>query len=66
MVNITEVQETIDQIPLEEQRFAIKTTKVSGLINDINTDVLITAFVDKFFVIITQLGKFGSLVHLSL
>jgi len=45
--------------------FPLKTRQTARLLNGIHTEVLVTGFRDKIFVIVTQYGKIGSLVYVT-
>lgn len=47
----------------EQSDFPLKTRQTARLLNGIHTEVLVTGFRDKIFVIVTQYGKIGSLVR---
>ncbi|CAG8457256.1 1033_t:CDS:2 [Ambispora leptoticha] len=46
--------------------FPIKTNQTARIINDVHTEVLVTGFNDRIFVILTQYGKVGSLLRTTL
>ncbi|GES93692.1 proteasome assembly chaperone 3 [Rhizophagus clarus] len=45
--------------------FPLKTKQTARLLNGIHTEVLITGFRDKIFVVVTQYGKIGSLIYVT-
>ncbi|RIA96319.1 hypothetical protein C1645_815485 [Glomus cerebriforme] len=49
----------------EQTVFPLKTRQTARLLNGIHTEVLVTGFRDKILVIITQYGKIGSLVYVT-
>ncbi|KAG1436709.1 hypothetical protein G6F56_013440 [Rhizopus delemar] len=51
---------------MNTDEFPIKNKQVAIDINGIKTEVMIQGFADKIFVIVTQYGKIGSLIHTSL
>lgn len=46
-----------------ESPFANKTRQEARTINGIHTEVLVSEFQDRMFVVVTQYGKIGSLVR---
>jgi len=49
---------------LAGNKFPVDTTVVTATINDKPTDIVISKFTDKLFVIITQFGKVGNLIEI--
>jgi len=49
---------------LAHNKFPVDTTVTTATINDKPTDISISKFSDKLFVIITQIGKVGNLIEI--
>ncbi|KAI9278053.1 hypothetical protein BY458DRAFT_503655 [Sporodiniella umbellata] len=50
----------------KKDEFPIKNQQVAVNIEGVPTEILIQGFSDKIFVVVTQYGKIGSLIHTSL
>ena len=50
---------------MESRPFPVKTKKATAIIGDKPTDFVINVYADRVFIIITQTGKPGTLVHVS-
>lgn len=48
-----------EEFPLQNKQAAIS-------VNGVHTEILLTGFADKIFIVITQYGKIGSLVSFNL
>lgn len=44
------------------EEFPLKNKQAAITVNGVHTEILLTGFADKIFVVITQYGKIGSLV----
>ena len=49
-----------------ESFFPVKTKHLAAIINGIHTEIIIHSYVDRFFIIITQTEKLGTIVILIL
>lgn len=49
----------------DNEEFPLKNKQAAITINGVHTEILLTGFADKIFVVITQYGKIGSLVSKS-
>ncbi|CAG8440063.1 350_t:CDS:2 [Funneliformis caledonium] len=49
----------------EQPVFPLKTRQTARLLNGTHTEVLVTGFRDKILVIVTQYGRIGSLVYVT-
>lgn len=47
---------------MTDQEFPIVNKRTALQINDTHTEILLTGFSDKIFIVVTQYGKIGSLV----
>ena len=49
-----------------QEEFPITNKQAAITVNGVHTEVLLTNFADKIFIVITQYGKIGSLVNIIL
>ncbi|KAI9307415.1 hypothetical protein BJ944DRAFT_261965 [Cunninghamella echinulata] len=51
---------------MTDQEFPIVNKRTALQINDVHTEILLTGFSDKIFIVVTQYGKIGSLIQTTL
>lgn len=52
-----ETEQLVDRKP-----FPVLTRQVAALVNGTHTDIVLSAFLDKIFIAVSQTGKFGTIV----
>ncbi|KAI8089932.1 uncharacterized protein BX664DRAFT_334258 [Halteromyces radiatus] len=51
---------------MTDQEFPVINKRAAVVINDTHTEVLVTGFSDKIFIVVTQYGRIGSLIQTTL